>query len=142
MQMLFNPVEKIEYIRGFYDFDLIHFVVTKKYVIKSNGDLHIFYYKDKSPKHYKELHYSVSPSAVKRVFQKVDFVVHHSNVRVPYYGSSGKIKIYYKLWNRETVYRGLGLGIAVRNIPILDIPLMKVIFVERIISNFILKYEK
>ncbi len=133
--MLFNPVEKIEYMRGFYDFGLVHFVVTKKYVIKSNGDLYIFYYKDKSTEPYKELHYSVSSSAVKRVFRKVDFIVHHANVRVSFVGGGAEMKIYHKLFNCDTVYRGLGIGIVINRKP-------KVLYAESTIYNFVSKYDE
>ena len=134
--MFLNPIEKIEYT--FWNWDIYNdcYNYRRKFIIKSNGDVRIFFYKGNSQKPSKQSHCFICPLIVKKFFFETEFLIHHANVRtMPVDDCGSELEIVYKLKNREIVKRTIGFGIWSE-----EKGIFKVEFLERLIHKFIFKY--
>ena len=104
-----HGIEKIEYFSVTLSLEN-HY--QKKYIIKSNGKIIIFYYIEnlKTPDYVAVFH--TSPYNVKKLFFKIAFVLKHANLFLPYFDSHfGIIKIHFNSVHHKTFCRGFAIGI-------------------------------
>ena len=134
--MFLNPIEKIEYT--FWNWDIVNndYNYRRKFIIKSNGDVRIFFYEGNNYQPSKQSRCFVCPLVVKKFFLETEFFIHHANVyTMPVDDCGSELEIFYKLHNREIVRRTIGFGIWS-----LERHIFKVKFLEKLIHKFIYKY--
>lgn len=134
--MEFNTIEKIEYVFCNYDFGSDDCNYKKRYIINKNGKFIILYYSKNEKKPCFKNVYFVSQSAIKKLFFELRFLIHHANINLmPHDDCMAELIIFYRFKNYELARRGLAFGIYNKKHGIL-----KAIFIEKIIAEFILNY--
>ena len=80
-------------------------------------------------------------SSCQKTFWKIRFLAHHANMNLVCADDCGsKLKIYYCCENYEVYYRGLAIGIFVKEETLSKSSLKRIIFLESILQKFVLKY--